>query len=234
MRLHFIGCNGVSMKTLMRIAESKGHLVSGSDIRLRGHDKRNIEGCNLVVFSGAIGEDNEELSFSRRYGIPVMERSEYLARLSKEYLRVIAVSGCHGKTTTTAMLGEIFSERKPTLHVGGECGLPCVGLSEYFITEACEYRRGFLRLAPSVGLVTNVEFDHPDTYENEDAVVEAFRTFGKCCKTLIYNGDDENCRRAYGGEGITYGLGDDNHFVARPWGNSAENKFDVFYLDLYM
>lgn len=219
------------MKALAEITASKGHLVSGSDIRLSGHDKRNIEGCDLVVFSGAIGEDNEELSFSRRYGIPVMERSEYLARLSMDYKRVIAVSGCHGKTTTTAMLGEVFASKNPTLHVGGDCGLKTVGKHEYFITEACEYRRSFLRLSPSVGVVTNIEFDHPDTYADEQEVVEAFKKFGQSCRTLIYNGDDRNCRRAFGGDGITFGFGDDNMFVAKPWG---ENKFDVFYCDLYM
>jgi len=214
------------MRALSAIAASHGHLVSGSDERGGGHNKRNIEGCDLVVYSGAIGLDNEELSFSRRYGIPTMERSDFLALIARKYKRVIAVCGCHGKTTTTAMTREAFASKKPTLHLGGDYDCEIIGKREYFITEACEYRKSFLALRPSLGVVTNIDFDHPDTYGSFAEVKQAFSLFGENCHSLIYNGDDQNARSVYGDKGESFGFSDNNDFVAKKRGKSS---FDLFY-----
>ena len=101
------------MSVLESISARLGEEVSGSDIKTGGHDKKNISGKDLVVYSGAIPENNEELSYARKLGVPVMERSEFLAFISSKYRRVIAVAGCHGKTTTTAMLGEVLAKKIP-------------------------------------------------------------------------------------------------------------------------
>ncbi len=231
MKIHFIGCNGVSMRVLSAIAESEGDTVSGSDCALDGHNKDNILNKDLVVYSGAVPEDNEELVYARRIGVPVMERADFLSYVADRYETVVAVAGCHGKTTTAAMLGEIFSFYKPTVHIGGEYSNDFIGDKKYFITEACEYRRGFLRLNPDVAVITNIDFDHPDTYKDINDVENAFDCFGNRAKTIVYNGDDPHCKKLYLGKGTSYGFDSDNDYVIRKYGTGW---FDLFYRDLFM
>lgn len=144
---------GVSMRALSGIAARMGATVTGSDLLSGGHDKNNIANKDLVVYSGAIPEDNEELSYARKLGIPVMERAEFLAFTASAFSYTVAVAGCHGKTTVTAMTGEVMSGLRPTVHMGGEYEFgftPGKATDEksVFITEACEYRRSFLKLRP--------------------------------------------------------------------------------------
>lgn len=190
MRIHFIGCRGVSMRALAVAAASRGHTVTGSDAELAGHDPKNVEGCDLVVYTNAIPQSNCELIRAAELGIPAIERAEYLGELANTYGKVIAVSGCHGKSTTTAMLGCAFSDRNPTVHVGVANGSK-IGADRYFITEACEYRASFLHLSPDIGIVLNVQYDHPDYYKTEQDVVYAYEKFCARCKTIIVNADDE-------------------------------------------
>lgn len=219
------------MSVLSAIAENEGNTVSGSDRTLFGHDKSNIEGKDLVVYSGAIGDDNEELAYARQIGVPAMERADFLAFIAAKYKTVIAVAGCHGKTTTTAILSEVFSSVNPTVHIGGEYTNSFIGGKEYFITEACEYRRSFLHLYPDISVITNIDFDHPDTYKDICDVEEAFDRFGKQSKTVIYNGDDLRCKKLYHDKGVSYGFDSDNDYVVRKYG---ENSFDLFYREYFM
>lgn len=212
MKIHFIGINGVSMHALSVMAASRGHEVTGSDAALGGHDPKNVDGCDLVVYTNAVHDDNIELAAARRAHIPTVERAEYLGELSKTYGTTVAVAGCHGKSTTTAMLGKIFARRNATVHAG-VAGGSHVGSDKYFITEACEYRESFLYLSPDVGVVLNVQFDHPDYYRDEAQLIGAYKKFCAQCKKVIVCGDDDVCRALHP-EPVTFGLNENNDYRA--------------------
>lgn len=216
------------MKALSAISSRLGYTVSGSDIKMAGHDKQNITGKDLVVYSGAVPEDNEELSYAKEIGVPVMERAEFLSFIADKFEKTLAVAGCHGKTTTTAMLGEVFSYCNPTMHLGGDYEFGFDGGRRYFITEACEYRRSFLKLSPDIAIITNVDFDHPDTYADIGETAEAFRTFAASSGKIILNGDEAICRKI-AANGTTYGFSDSNDYVIKIFGGG----FDLFYHDIY-
>ena len=146
------------MRTLRTITARLGHETSGSDLTTGGHDPNNVKGANLVVFTGAISADNPELSAARENVVPTIERSEYLAAIAASFGRVIAIAGSHGKTTATALTAAATACLNPTVHIGGEYAGG--DGNEYFITEACEFRRSFLMLAPDVGVILNADLDH--------------------------------------------------------------------------
>ncbi len=197
--IHFIGIGGVSMSALARLMLNFGYSVSGSDVQSNnftvsvkqeggeiflGHSASNIlPNTKLIVFTGAIKQDNVELLEGKKRDIKIMERSEFLGWVSSLYKNVIAISGTHGKSTTTAMLGDIFLEanKNPTIHLGGESdtlhGNVNAGGKEIFITEACEYRNSFKFIIPSTCVVTNIEKDHTDWYSDMGEIVDAFTLF---------------------------------------------------------
>lgn len=182
----------MSMQALADFAAARGHIVTGSDNSLIGHDPKNVEGCNLVVYTCAVPKDNCELARAKQLDIPIIERAVYLGELAATYGKTIAIAGCHGKSTTTAMTGAAFSAHSPTVHVGVAGGSK-VGSDRFFITEACEYKSNFLHLSPDVGIVLNVGYDHPDYYHSEAQLINAYKKFCAKCKTVIVNGDDEKC-----------------------------------------
>lgn len=200
------------MRALADAAASRGHTVTGSDRLLNGHAPQNVDGCDLVVYTNAVPKDNCELAQAKKSGIPTIERAEYLGELSRTYGTTIAVAGCHGKSTATAMLGAAFAERNATVHVGVANGSK-IGADKYFITEACEYRASFLHLSPDVGIVLNVQYDHPDFYKDEAAVIDAYRKFCGKCKKVILNGDDPLCRGLCK-DAILFGTQPDCHYRA--------------------
>ncbi|MDE6967125.1 MAG: hypothetical protein K2P12_00580 [Clostridia bacterium] len=202
--VHFVGVGGVSMSKLCAYTMSLGINCSGSDAkeseiisRLRNmgvnivtHENRELaRNADLVVYSSAIKANHPELLAAKK----IMERKEYLALVAKNFEQVIAISGAHGKTTTTAMIAWIFNVagKSFTSHIGGEL----VGGSdfnfgmgnEYFITEACEYSKSFLKLYPDIGVVLNVDFDHPDCYKSLADTYLAFNMFMSQSKAVIYN-----------------------------------------------
>lgn len=205
--IHFIGVGGVSMSALAFFMLKKGVFVSGSDLRPNdfteklekagallyfGHNASNIPyNSDLIVFTGAVKSDNPEYAEGVRRGLKIMERSEFLGYVSKMYDNVIAVSGTHGKTTTTSMIGEIFihSHKNPTIHLGGECenfgGNFHNGGEDIFITEACEYRNSFKYLNPTTSLITNIEKDHTDYYKNMQEISLAFSHFANNSMTVV-------------------------------------------------
>lgn len=189
------------MSALANFMISFGCEVSGSDmaenvfihnLRLKGckvfigHNKQNItSNTQLVVYTGAIKPENEELQEAKKQNIPVMERSEFLGWVAKNYQNVIAISGTHGKTTTTAMLGEIFlqANKNPTIHLGGESntikGNFINGDKQFFITEACEYRNSFHYITATTSVITNIEKDHTDWYNDMGEILESFTIFAQ-------------------------------------------------------
>lgn len=212
------------MRALSELAAARGHVVTGSDNTNGGHDRNNVMGCDLVVYTNAVPPDNEELTAAREFGIPVVERATYLGELSKTYETVVAVAGCHGKSTTSAMLGAIFSDRNPTVHVG-VVGGSRVGSQKYFITEACEYKESFLHLKPDLGIILNVQYDHPDYYRNDSELIDAYKKFCSRCKTVLVNGDDPLCRDLCD-NAVTFGLGENCDYRATEI--RAENGYRDF------
>ncbi len=195
--VHFIGIGGVGMVALAEVLLAAGHRVSGSDLgtsaatrRLqalgatvsRGHAAENVAGARLVIASSAVPAENPELQRARELDLPIWKRAELLGALSRQR-RSILVAGTHGKTTTSAMVSLVLETAglSPTFLVGGElldlgtgAGL---GSGPYLVAEADEFDRSFLRMAPWMAVVTNVEADHLDYYGSLEAVVEAFQQF---------------------------------------------------------
>ncbi len=186
------------MSSLAGFAHSMGNLVEGSDstsshitehlqkqgitVHIGHHASHITSDIDVLVYSGAIKDNNVERVRARELGIPEVERSQFLAQVADMYDNVISVAGTHGKTTTTAMLADIFvcAGLKPTVHLGGESiayGNSLLGSKHYFITEACEYRNSFGTLHSNTAVVTNIEQDHMDYYHNLGEIVSAFSNF---------------------------------------------------------
>lgn len=210
--IHFIGIGGISMSGLAEILLKEGFTVSGSDSKessltdrleqkgavvFYGQKASNIiPGIDAVVYTAAIHEDNEELAEAKRRNLPLLSRAELLGQLMKNYAVPIAVSGTHGKTTTTSMLSHILlaGELDPTISVGGILkaisGNIRVGASEIFVTEACEYTNSFLHFFPKIGIILNVDADHLDFFKDLDDIRHSFRRFAELLPedgTLIIN-----------------------------------------------
>ena len=209
-----IGIGGSSMSGLALMLQQIGYQVTGSNnvesVRLEqlrakgiriciGHAAENVEGADLAVYTMAVAENNPELEACRRCGIPVIDRPTLLGYVSRLFRQCVAVCGTHGKTTTTSMLAEILvaADMDPTIHIGGYLdslrGSIRMGDSDLLLTEACEYRRGFLHLRPTMGIILNIAEDHMDCYDTIQEIEDAFRQFMELLQpegTAIGNGDD--------------------------------------------
>lgn len=211
MKIHFVGCNGVSMRELMQLEKDRRNTVTGSDSSLEGHAAEKVHGADLVVYTCAVGEDNVELKEARRLGIPTIERAELLGQLAATYSSVVAIAGAHGKTTATGMTAAAMRSYMPTVHIGGDMN-PLNGeckarARDCFITEACEYRRAFLRLKPDIGAVLNVDLDHTDYYRDFDDIRSAYVEFVSRCAVILVNSDDRGSMYLNnGGQKYTFGL----------------------------
>ena len=240
--VHFIGIGGISMSGLAEILLEEGFTISGSDSKeseLTDHLTANgaqifygqrasniIDGIDLVVYTAAIHLDNPEYACAKEKGIPMMTRADLLGQIMTNYKIPIAVSGTHGKTTTTSMASHVLLEggMDPTISVGGI--LPAiggnlrVGNSDTFITEACEYTNSFLSFFPKISIILNMDADHLDFFKDIDDIRHSFRLFAEKLPadgTLIINSDtphyediieDLPCRV------ITYGLEHEADYTA--------------------
>ncbi len=197
--VYFVGIGGISMSGLAEILLSEGFRISGSDMKQSplcdklsslgasiyyGQSVSHIdESVDLVVFTAAIHEDNPEYIRMKELGIPSLTRAELLGQLMRNYKLSIAISGTHGKTTTTSMVAEVLlaSDTDPTLSIGGILksieGNIRIGKSSYFVTEACEYTNSFLSFFPKIGIILNVEEDHMDFFKDIHEIVESFHKF---------------------------------------------------------
>lgn len=237
---HFIGIGGSGMSGLARLLLADGVSVTGSDMKesattraLReagaaisvGHRAENLNGATQVVYTAAVREDNPELVEARRRGLPTRIRAEMLGQVM-EGRRGIAISGTHGKTTTTGFAASAFmaAGADPTVLIGGDWapigGNARPGKGRYFIAEACEAFDSFLELHPHVALITNIEADHLDWHKSLDGVIEAFRKFlGQIQPGGYVVGcrDDQEVRRLLSRtnvRSVTYGLQDGADYVA--------------------
>ncbi|WP_010246310.1 UDP-N-acetylmuramate--L-alanine ligase [Acetivibrio cellulolyticus] len=214
--VHFIGIGGISMSGLAEILKNIGYTVSGSDMKASnmteklerdgikihiGHSEENIDNCDLVVYTAAVKENNSELVKARQLGITTIERAVLLGQIMKKYPFSLAISGTHGKTTTTSMVSMIMLESNldPTIHIGGELdaigGNTRIGGNKYFITEACEYVESFLKFYPTLAIVLNIEEDHLDYFKDINHIKQAFLKFMNLVPKdgyIIACADDEN------------------------------------------
>jgi len=197
-RVHFVGIGGSGMNGIAEVVANQGFVVSGSDIRVSratrhleslgvtvyvGHDARHVEGVDVLVVSTAVAADNPEVLAARDRRIPVVPRAEMLAELMR-FKRGIAVAGTHGKTTTTSLTASLLGEAglDPTFVIGGVLNAwgsnARLGQGEYLVAEADESDGSFLLLQPTIALVTNIDKDHLESYENSfENLKKAFLEF---------------------------------------------------------
>ena len=215
-RIHLIGIGGVSMNSLAELLLSKGVPVSGSD-RLRTdvtarlealgasityeHRPENVEGASLIVRTAAVHDENPEIVRAHELSIPVMERAEAWGHIMRDYDNVVCLSGTHGKTTSTSMMTmmTIEAQMDPTVMVGSNLpaigGTLRIGGKGCFVAESCEYTNSFLRFAPTVSVILNVEEDHLDIND----IIHSFHEFAELTPMnglVVVNHDDPNAMRA--------------------------------------
>lgn len=199
-QIHCIGIGGIGLSGIAEILKSRGFEVSGSDMResdtterllehgikiFLGHRAKNVENADLVIYSTAVSKDNPELKRAKELGIPTLTRAEMLGRLMEDFETSIAISGTHGKTTTTSMISLMLdkAQKDPTILVGGNLGQfggnVRVGHSEYFVTEACEYMDAFLSIRPKIEIILNIDSDHLDYFKDIEHIANSFKEFAK-------------------------------------------------------
>ncbi|HIX62922.1 MAG TPA: UDP-N-acetylmuramate--L-alanine ligase [Candidatus Mediterraneibacter colneyensis] len=256
--IHFIGIGGISMSGLAEILLEEGFTVSGSDSKespltkklesqgaviAYGQKAENITSdINCVVYTAAINRNNPELIEAVAQKIPMLTRAELLGQLMKNYDTPIAVSGTHGKTTTTSMISHILLEGNldPTISVGGILkaigGNIRVGGSETFITEACEYTNSFLHFFPKISVILNIEEDHLDFFKDLEDIRHSFHQFAGLLPedgTLVINGEITDYPEIYRGLScnvITYGPSPEFDYSARnvSYDENGHVSFDLY------
>ena len=231
-RIHFVGVGGIGMSGIAELLANLGYEVSGSDARssdltarlerlgvrvAKGHDAAHVQQADVVVTSSAIQAGNAEVDEARRRAIPVIPRAEMLAELMR--LRYgIAVAGAHGKTTTTSMIALVLERAglDPTAVIGGKLSAfgsnARLGRGDYMVVEADESDRSFLKLTPSIAVITNIDHEHMESYGSWDALQQAFVDFANKVPfygTVVACADDEPLRALLpriARRLITYGL----------------------------
>ncbi|PYZ97168.1 UDP-N-acetylmuramate--L-alanine ligase [Alteribacter lacisalsi] len=242
---HFIGIKGSGMSALAQILSDMNYNVQGSDvdkvfftqkpledkgIPLLPFSKENIREGQTIIASAAYGEDHEEVEAAAAKGMEVRPYPTFLGEFIQEFTS-IAITGSHGKTSTTGLMSHVLQHAKPTSYLIGDGTGKGEENSEYFVFEACEYRRHFLHYHPDYAIMTNVDFDHPDYFKNAEDVFAAFQDMAKQVKkAIIACGDDEYLQQINAPAPVVYyGLGEDNDFQAKNLRTDADGThFDVF------
>ncbi len=256
-KVHFMGIGGISMSGLALILKDRGFTITGSDRDrsevtdmltkegisvIYGQKAENITAdTDLIVYTAAIHKDNPEFVAAEASGIPMLTRAQLLGQIMSHYRDSVAISGTHGKTTTTSMISSILmaADKDPTITLGGVLdsigGNIRVGNSESFVAEACEYTNSFLSLCPRVGVILNVDMDHVDFFKDIDDVRSSFKDFADKIPEdglLVINGDiedlpyfisDVKCRVA------TYGLSPEYDYSAEniSFDDAVHGTFDL-------
>lgn len=241
--VYFIGIGGISMSGLAEILLQEGFPVSGSDMRESeitkileslgakvniGQTAENItDDIDLVVYTAAIHQNNPEFVEVTRKGIPMLTRAQLLGQIMLNYKYGVAVSGTHGKTTTTSMLSYVLLEaqKDPTISIGGMLdaigGNIRVGHSDYFVTEACEYTNSYHAFHPYISIILNVDADHLDFFSGIEEIADSFQTFAKLLPDnglLVVNGDMKYYEHVTDGltcNILTFGMNDGNDYRAQ-------------------
>lgn len=247
---HFIGIKGTGMSSLAQILHDSGEKVQGSDVEKRfftqealeskhieimPFSKENITEGLTIIAGNAFSDDHEEIQEAKERGLPFYRYHEFLGDWLQKYTS-IAVTGAHGKTSTTGLLAHVLSENYPTSYLIGDGTGRGHEDSQYFAFEACEYRRHFLSYEPDYAIMTNIDFDHPDYFSSIEDVFQAFQEMAKRVKKgIIACGDDEHLQHIQANVPVLYyGLADTNDFQAQNIKETSEGtKFDVFVRNNY-
>ncbi|MBX0359068.1 UDP-N-acetylmuramate--L-alanine ligase [Halobacillus sp. Nhm2S1] len=247
---HFIGIKGTGMSSLAQILHDSGEKVQGSDVEKRFFTQEVLESKNIeilpfskgnihegltIIAGNAFSDDHEEIQEAREQGLSFYRYHEFLGEWLQNYTS-IAVTGAHGKTSTTGLLAHVLSENYPTSYLIGDGTGKGHENSQYFAFEACEYRRHFLSYQPDYAIMTNIDFDHPDYFSSIDDVFQAFQEMAKQVKKgIIACGDDEHLQHIQANVPVLYyGLADTNDFQAQNITETSEGtSFDVFVRNNY-
>lgn len=254
--LHFVGAGGCSMSGLALICsklDEMGFKITGSDKNMSpfvaelqkadipvsiGHDEKNAANADLIIYSAAIKPDNVERVYAQQNNIPQIERSDFLGAISHLFDEVIAIAGCHGKTTITSMLAKILIQAnlEPNVHVGGYVdflnGGVALGSSNLFVTEACEYVDSYLSIEPTCILLNNIDDDHLDYFADINAIVNSFKKFVSKLSSdqlLVGNIEDENVAKileSFSGRVVTYGFNNGDYQAQNIKTQNGKTSFD--------
>ncbi|MFX3625433.1 MAG: UDP-N-acetylmuramate--L-alanine ligase [Ectobacillus sp.] len=247
---HFVGIKGTGMSALAQILHDMKHTVQGSDVEkhfftqaelekrnitILPFDEKNIQEGQVIVAGNAFPDTHEELQAAKEMGLPIYRYHHFLGNLMSQYTS-IAVSGAHGKTSTTGLLSHVMQGAHPTSYLIGDGTGKGVENSKYFVFEACEYRRHFLSYHPDYAIMTNIDFDHPDYFQDIEDVFSAFQEMAlQVKKGIIACGDDEQLQKIHARVPVMfYGFGEDNDFQARNMQKRTDGTtFDVFVRNAY-
>ena len=202
---HFVGIKGSGMSALAQILSDIGYSVQGSDVEKRfftqealeqkgitilPFGEENIKEEMIIIAGNAFDDQHEELVRAREMNLPVYRYHKFLGDFIQKFTS-IAVTGSHGKTSTTGLLSHVVGAAEPTSYLIGDGTGRGVKDSQYFVFEACEYRRHFLSYQPDYAIMTNIDFDHPDYFSDVDDVFSAFQEMALLVKKgIIAYGDD--------------------------------------------
>ena len=234
-KVHIVGVSGVSTSGIAEYLIQKGFSVSGSDLVKRqnvcrliekglkffnNHAAANVKGADLVIYSAAISDNNPEIKYAKNKNIPLVKRSVILGEIALDFANSVAVSGSHGKTTTTAMIAAILTAAKksPTVFLGGEDSLSngyTEGNSDYAVLEACEYKKNMLDVKTKYAVVLNVDNDHLDSYGNMNEMVKAFNEFVDGCSIAVVNADDKYTNKLYCPASVNFGIDSPAAYTAK-------------------
>lgn len=245
-KYHFIGIKGSGMSSLAQIAYDMGHEVQGSDeetyfftqekleqrnIPMYGYNAENIKEGFEVILGNAFDETHIEYRAAKELGLKIYTYSQFLGKLLDE-IPSIAVTGAHGKTTTSTMVSNIFKHNFVTSYLIGDGTGHGEKNSDYIVAEACEYYRHFLAYHPNYAIVTNIDFDHPDYFNDEHDMFDAFQSFVNQVKdTVVICGDDHLASQLKPSTAkvVTYGFNEGNDYQIKNVKTTSENsEFDVY------
>ncbi|YCA43189.1 UDP-N-acetylmuramate--L-alanine ligase [Bacillus sp. JZ8] len=242
---HFVGIKGTGMSALAQILHDMDFQVQGSDIEKKIFTQKALEDRNIpihpfskdnihegltIIAGNAFPDTHEEIEAAKEQGLEVIRYHRFLGDFMKQYTSV-AVTGAHGKTSTTGMLSHVIQGARPTSYLIGDGTGKGTADSQYFAFEACEYRRHFLSYHPDYAIMTNIDFDHPDYFANVDDVFSAFQEMAlQVQKGIIACGDDEHLQKIQAKVPVLYyGFREGNDFQARNVEKTTEGTtFDVF------
>jgi UDP-N-acetylmuramate--alanine ligase len=242
---HFVGIKGSGMGALAQVLHDMKYNVQGSDVEKRfftqlaleqsgikilPFQKENIRPGITIIAGNAFPDTHEEIQEAMKLGLPIVRYHRFLGDFLRSFTS-IAITGAHGKTSTTGLLAHVMKGAKPTSFlIGDGTGKGEVG-SEYFVFEACEYRRHFLSYFPDYTIMTNIDFDHPDYFANIDDVFSAFQEMAWQVKKGIFAcGDDEQLQKIQAKVPVLfYGFGEENDYQAKNIVKATDGTtFDVF------
>jgi UDP-N-acetylmuramate--alanine ligase len=250
-KFHLIGIKGSGMSALAQVLHDMGHDVQGSDVETRFFTQTPLEdrGISLLPFrsenirdgltviaSNAFRDDHPEVLACQLEEIPVNRYHRFLGDFIQQFTS-IAVTGAHGKTSTTGLLSHVFKGIRPTSYLIGDGTGEGAPRSSHFIFEACEYRRHFLAYHPDYAIITNIDYDHPDYYQSLEDVTDAFQSMARQVrKAIVACGDDPQVRTLQAEVPILYyGFGESNTLRAESVHTTEKGiEFDAYYRDRHL